>query len=137
MRIHLKWSRRAYFQFMTAPQSSKRILERESSAPLPGTKYSYSSTGYIALGFIIEKAARISYASYLRKTIFTPAGMMSSGVLGADKAPLLATGYNVSTTWAQKLPGFRIEVVGEHRFHSFRSRRHMETADSSALQATF
>lgn len=104
-----------YYAFMTSPQSSKRILEREAALPLdfvPGTKFSYSNTGYIALGFIAERAARQPLAKFLRRTVFEPAGMRETGVLGVDAAANLATGYaSADVTWAQRLPGFSLETA--------------------------
>ena len=41
----------------------------------PGTKHSYSNSGYIILGYIIEKASGLKYDAYLVKNIFTPANM--------------------------------------------------------------
>jgi CubicO group peptidase (beta-lactamase class C family) len=41
----------------------------------PGTRYHYSNSGYILLGFIIEKISRTSYAEYLTENIFKPLGM--------------------------------------------------------------
>jgi CubicO group peptidase (beta-lactamase class C family) len=104
----------AYYAFMTAPDSSKRILEREKSVPLdfvPGSKFSYSNTGYVVLGFIVERAAHEPIATYLRSKIFRPAGMKDTGVIGVDPAPRLALAYSAETTWAQKLPGFTLEDV--------------------------
>jgi D-alanyl-D-alanine carboxypeptidase len=104
----------AYYAFMTAPESSKRILEREKPVPLdfvPGTKFSYSNTGYVVLGFIVERASHQPIAAYLRGKIFGPAGMNDTGVLGVDPAPRLASAYSADTTWAQKLPGFTLEAV--------------------------
>jgi D-alanyl-D-alanine carboxypeptidase len=103
-----------YYDFMTAADSSKRIVEREAALPLdfpPGTKLSYSNTGYVVLGFIIEKASHESYASFLHETIFGPAAMSDTGVLGVDPAPRLATGYVATTTWQQKLLGFALQDV--------------------------
>ncbi|NIJ55222.1 serine hydrolase domain-containing protein [Dyadobacter arcticus] len=41
----------------------------------PGTGYHYSNSGYILLGFIIEKMSQKSYAEYLTENIFKPLGM--------------------------------------------------------------
>ncbi|HTA38201.1 MAG TPA: serine hydrolase domain-containing protein [Candidatus Acidoferrales bacterium] len=104
----------AYFAFMTAPDSSKRIVEREKPLPLdfpPGSKFSYSNTGYVVLGFIVERASRETIARYLHETIFGPAGMNDTGVIGVDPSPRLATGYTVKTEWGQRLPGFTLEDV--------------------------
>lgn len=41
----------------------------------PGTGYHYSNSGYILLGFIIEKISGNSYAEYLTENVFKPLGM--------------------------------------------------------------
>jgi CubicO group peptidase (beta-lactamase class C family) len=46
----------------------------------PGTKWSYSNTGYMMLGYIIEKVTGKSYAKNLRERIFQPLGMNHSGL---------------------------------------------------------
>jgi CubicO group peptidase (beta-lactamase class C family) len=45
----------------------------------PGEKMSYSNTGYVILGSIIEKVAGVSYEQFLQENIFTPLGMKDSG----------------------------------------------------------
>ena len=44
----------------------------------PGTKFSYSNTGYTLLAMIIEKITGESYAEYVRKNIFDVCGMEHS-----------------------------------------------------------
>ena len=41
----------------------------------PGTKFSYSNTGYILLGMLIEKASGQPYPEYLQKRFFEPLGL--------------------------------------------------------------
>jgi len=41
----------------------------------PGTKYKYNNSGYILLGYIIEKVSGKSYAAYLDEQFFKPLGM--------------------------------------------------------------
>ena len=60
----------------------------------PGIKFSYSNSGYILLGMIIEKVTGKSYFRVVRENIFEPLGMSHSGfdftnLKNADKA----TGY--------------------------------------------
>jgi CubicO group peptidase (beta-lactamase class C family) len=45
----------------------------------PGTQFSYSNSGFDLLGIIIEKVTGSSYAEALRKYIFNPLKMKSSG----------------------------------------------------------
>lgn len=44
----------------------------------PGTKWEYSNSGYLLLGYIIEKITGKSYPEYLEENIFKPLGMANS-----------------------------------------------------------
>lgn len=60
----------------------------------PGTKFSYSNTGYILLGVIIEKITGVEYFDYLKKNIFEPAGMQNTYGFSKDEpVENRATGY--------------------------------------------
>ena len=45
----------------------------------PGAKYSYSNSGFILLGYIIEKISKQSYNQYLQENIFNKLSMDDSG----------------------------------------------------------
>jgi len=45
----------------------------------PGEKFNYSNSGYILLGYIIEKVSGKTYSDYLQENIFTPLKMDNSG----------------------------------------------------------
>jgi CubicO group peptidase (beta-lactamase class C family) len=60
----------------------------------PGTQFSYSNSGLLLAGVIIENVSHESYFSYLKKNIFVPLGMNNTD--GFDKdfpAQNTATGY--------------------------------------------
>ena len=44
----------------------------------PGEKFAYNNSGYILLGFIIEKVSGMNYAEYLQNNIFEPFNMQDS-----------------------------------------------------------
>lgn len=46
----------------------------------PGSKYFYTTYGYVILGRIIEKASDMSYQEYMEKNIFAVAGMYNTTV---------------------------------------------------------
>ncbi|APC40866.1 serine hydrolase domain-containing protein [Clostridium estertheticum] len=46
-----------------------------------GTKYEYSSSNYILLGYIIEKVSGINYEEYIDKNIFKPLKLIDTGFL--------------------------------------------------------
>lgn len=60
----------------------QQLIELVAGKPLdfiPGTNWSYSNTGYILLGMIIEKISGQSYAGFLKTNILEPLRMSDSG----------------------------------------------------------
>jgi CubicO group peptidase (beta-lactamase class C family) len=58
-----------------------QVVDLVKDAPLdfqPGTKWHYDNTGYTLLGMVLEKAAGIPYADFIRTKIFEPLGMSHS-----------------------------------------------------------
>jgi len=99
-----------YFELMTPAGASARILARAKTDPLefaPGTKFDYSNTGYVVLGFVLEKASGVPFARLVTESILKPAGMRDSGVLGVGSAPKgLAVGYTSGDVgWPSLLRG--------------------------------
>jgi CubicO group peptidase (beta-lactamase class C family) len=45
----------------------------------PGEKMSYSNSGYVLLGYLIERISGESYEKFVQENIFTPMGMKDSG----------------------------------------------------------
>jgi CubicO group peptidase (beta-lactamase class C family) len=45
----------------------------------PGTNWDYCNGGYVLLGYIIQKVTGMTYFEAVRKTLFGPLGMVSSG----------------------------------------------------------
>ena len=60
----------------------------------PASQFKYNNTGYVLLGYVIEKASGMKYADYVRKYIFEPADMKDSGYdTHAGVLKKRATGY--------------------------------------------
>jgi D-alanyl-D-alanine carboxypeptidase len=60
----------------------------------PGSKWEYSNYGFVLLGAIIEKVSGESYYDYVRKHIYAPVGMTSTGSEPEDQAvPDRSIGY--------------------------------------------
>lgn len=60
----------------------EKVLATVWDKPLnfaPGTKQSYSNSGYLVLGHIIERLTDGSYDQFVTDNIFTPLGMKDSG----------------------------------------------------------
>jgi CubicO group peptidase (beta-lactamase class C family) len=73
-----------YADAMALSDAPQRLIDAARAKPLdfaPGSKFHYSNTGYLLLGFAIEKASGVSYAQYLQSKIFTPLQLTSTGVI--------------------------------------------------------
>jgi CubicO group peptidase (beta-lactamase class C family) len=76
------------------------LVARFRDKPLdfePGSKFSYSNSGYVLLGYLIEKISGQTYADFLQQNIFTPLGMADTGIdSNAAILPQRAQGYSPS-----------------------------------------
>ena len=75
--------------------SQDKMIARFADKPLdfePGSKFSYSNSGYLLLGYIIEKVSGKTYEQFIRQEIFQPLGMNRSG-FDFTAASNKATGY--------------------------------------------
>lgn len=66
----------------------------EPLAFAPGERFEYSNAGFIVLGLIVEKVSGESYADYVRRHIYEPAGMTDTAFYPKDQeVPNRAIGY--------------------------------------------
>jgi D-alanyl-D-alanine carboxypeptidase len=61
------------------PEKIIAILKTDKPDFAPGEKWEYSNTNYAVLAYIVERVSGMPYADFLRKNIFTPLEMTSSG----------------------------------------------------------
>jgi CubicO group peptidase (beta-lactamase class C family) len=75
------------------------LLHLAEGLPLafpPGTRWSYSNTGYVLLGIIIHRVTGSFYGDVLRERIFRPLGMRTARIISeADIVPNRAAGYRL------------------------------------------
>jgi CubicO group peptidase (beta-lactamase class C family) len=85
------------------------ILRAIESKPLefePGTRFSYSNSGYVLLGEVIEDVSGQSYEAFLHKNFFKPLGMTNTGYGRREMGvPMRAEGYSKDES------GRRIDAV--------------------------
>ncbi len=88
-----------YTKTMMIPATMESLIARFKDKPLefkPGEKWEYSNSGYVTLGYIVEKVAGESYESFLQKNIFGPLKMINSGYDHHDTIlKNRATGYSL------------------------------------------
>ncbi len=89
-------------KFMRIPLQPLEIVMLSKDKPLefqPGEEWKYDNTGYVLLGYIVEKVSGEKYDEYVKKHIFDPLDMKDSGYDWSK--PVLhyrAAGY----TWSGK-----------------------------------
>ena len=73
------------------------IYDQELVFSEPETKFSYSNSGMVLLGLIIEKVSGMTYADYIQTNIFKPLKMNDSGICFREQVvPNRSKGYSVS-----------------------------------------
>jgi CubicO group peptidase (beta-lactamase class C family) len=78
-------------------RTPEEIVKLTADKPLafpPGSRFSYDNSGYVLLGYIVEKASGERYADYMQRHIFDPLGMKSTGYDFSETIlPKRAAGY--------------------------------------------
>jgi D-alanyl-D-alanine carboxypeptidase len=88
---------RAFWKRAREDLTVNELVSFFKDAPLdfpPGQRYAYSSSNYVLLGVIIEKASGMKYEEFIAKRIFKPLGMENSYYYRhSDIIPNRAGGY--------------------------------------------
>lgn len=104
----------SYFndEFMSASRARFRtvsdlmeLADEETLQFEPGTQWSYSNTGFLVLGRVIEVVTGQDYHDYIRANVTGPAGMHSTDCYQLDHVnPNLAVGYDLQDgVWRNNL----------------------------------
>jgi D-alanyl-D-alanine carboxypeptidase len=80
-----------------SPRQIVAFVDKDTLDFAPGTKWSYSNTGYVLLGMILEKVTGQPYAAYLQRQFFTPLGLTQTSYCAQHpKDPQFADGYSAA-----------------------------------------
>ncbi len=79
------------------PTTPEKLVARFRNKPLefqPGDKFKYSNSGYVLLGYLIEKVSGQTYSQFVEENIFKPLKMQDSGYdSNSAIIPHRASGY--------------------------------------------
>jgi ABC-type multidrug transport system ATPase subunit/CubicO group peptidase (beta-lactamase class C family) len=84
------------------PQTPEQLIALFRNKPLefiPGTRWAYSNSGYVLLGYVIEKVSGQRYEDFIQQNILKPLGMENSGCdFDSDLITRRANGYSTDGT---------------------------------------
>lgn len=90
-----------YHTTEATPTTPKGLVDRFRDKPLefqPGEKWNYSNSGYVLLGYLLEKISGQTYADFVNENILKPLGMKDSGYdSNSAIIPHRASGYTPSS----------------------------------------
>jgi D-alanyl-D-alanine carboxypeptidase len=80
------------------PRQIVAFVDHDSLDFKPGDAWSYSNTGYVLLGMIIEKVTGEPYSKYVQHDLFTPLGLkQTSYCVNRPTDPSFADGYSAAS----------------------------------------
>jgi len=101
--LHSFTSDPAYATYLAQPKTQAELLAIIANTTpdfAPGTKAAYSNSGYIVLGYIVEKLTKMPYAQAVQKRIVTRAGLQNTyygGKISSQKQE--ASSYKWVGSW--------------------------------------
>ncbi len=69
----------------------------------PGSRHSYSNTGYVLLACLVERVSGKPFADYMRDAIFVPAGMTKSRIYHRRLAGHIPPDLAIGTVWSDSV----------------------------------
>lgn len=81
---------------MAQATPSDEVIRRFGTKPLdfePGSRYSYSNTGYLILGRVIEKVSGLTYGEFLSRRVLKPLGLAHTAYEPDPQSPACARGH--------------------------------------------
>lgn len=96
-----------FFRAIGANYTDAEFIAMANALPWgePGTEWSYSNAGYVALGVMLQKATGSSVASLLERRVFGPAGMRHTSypLKPGTRGPfLIGTGFTSAGAFSTK-----------------------------------
>lgn len=91
-----------------ADRTPAEIVKLTQDRPLefpPGSKFAYDNSGYILLGYVIEKVSGQTYEAYLKDHVFPRAGLANTGYDSSTAIlPKRAAGYHHARGTVENAP---------------------------------
>jgi CubicO group peptidase (beta-lactamase class C family) len=112
---------------LKGPRDYLALLADEPMKFAPGESFSYSNSGYILLGVVIEELTGQRYQDFVEQAIFKPIGMEQSGYFALNKLPEnTALGYiEEAEGWHTNV--YNLPIIGASDGGAFTTVQDIET----------
>ncbi len=123
------WKSRPNYSVNCTADFLPQFINKPANFP-PGTGCRYCNCGYILVGLAIEKASGMHYRDYVRRNIFTRAGMIDSDFLRMDQVnPRVAEGSDPIRDAQGNITGWKRNIYSFPPVGSPDSGAHVTVAD--------
>lgn len=79
----------------------------------PGKRFSYSNSGFILLGLVVEHISGMTFTDFVEKNVLEPAGMIDSGYFSLDQLPdRVASGYIPDDAGGWRSNIYSVPIIG-------------------------
>ncbi len=111
---------------LKGPRDYLSVFPDEEMKFPPGERFSYSNSGYILLGILIEEISGMPYREFVEKEIFAPIGMERSGYFAMNRLPEgTAFGY-VEEEGGWRTNIYNLPIIGASDGGAYTTIRDME-----------
>ncbi|GAB4372990.1 MAG: hypothetical protein Kow0042_16640 [Calditrichia bacterium] len=114
--IHSYTNRPDFLEKVTCDGNPEELIDSIKSDPYdfdPGEEWRYNNSGYLILGYLVEKISGESYENYLKKAFFDSLEMHDTGVHHWSKIlPHEASGYSYIGGRLQKARNWNMSLAG-------------------------
>jgi CubicO group peptidase (beta-lactamase class C family) len=87
---------------LTDPARARRLFEqvrRVSLSFVPGSETQYSNVGYDLIGLLVQRVAGLPYEQFLQREIWSPLGMMHTGIAPRTGLVIARGQFSVGFAW--------------------------------------
>jgi len=91
-------------------EGTMAIIRQQPLLFIPGTQYSYSNSGFVVLGAIVQEVTGLPYWDYLRQHVFGPARMTRTDFYTRPELLALNASHEVAHPFAAQRSGGRVDV---------------------------
>lgn len=123
--------------YVKEPGDVLALFQNQPMKFKPGERFSYSNSGYVLLGLLIERVTGESFRDFIEKNIFQPSGMEHTGYYRMDQLPKhTALGYIDEDDGQWRTNIYSVPIIGQPDGGAFTTLQDLDLFWHHFLQGT-